>query len=179
MSAFEFQITTWQNPTDQDCRFHVMSGDKPIHVHVASRKTVQLPAEFDNAVRTERGGLVIGGLAPQLVPLGREAVPIHESIVKAHEMGILEERLGRRGASFSPEALIALAREKDGRIDAELQRDELQRQLAEVEAKLVAGRAGTAGEPPAREPPAAPAAPSPPPAPAPTAGRGKAGADRP
>lgn len=168
MSAFEFQITTWQNPTDQDCRFHVMSGDKPIHVHVPSRKTVQLPAEFDNAVRTERGGLVVGGLAPQLVPLGREAVPIHESIVKAHEMGILEERLGRRGASFSPEALIALAREKDGRIDAELQRAELQRKVEELEAKIAAGKAGTptSGDTAREQPPA-------PPAPPPAAGRGK------
>jgi hypothetical protein len=147
-------------------------------VQVPPGKTAQLPAEFDNAVRTVRDGLVIGGLAPQLVPLGREAVPIHESIVKAHEMGILEERLGRRGASFSPEALISLAREKDARIDAERQKEELQRKLDEIEARQAAGKAGTPQEPPpAPPPPAAPPAP-PPPAPAAPAGKGNKGGDK-
>jgi hypothetical protein len=152
-----FDLTTWQNPTDHTVRF-VLFGDRGCFpVEIPPGKEIQLSSDYDRAVRTERGGVVVGGLAPQLHKKGAEVLPVHDAIQRAAEMGALERELGRRGANFSPEALVALAAAKNESVALQKEKEALQRRLAELEAK--SGIATPSTEAPRVDPPAPAGAP--------------------
>lgn len=181
-----FDLTTWHNPTDRTVRFTLFGDRGSIQVEIRAGKELQLSSDYDRAVRTERGGVVVGGLAPQLHKKGAEVLPVHDAIQRAAEMGELERELGRRGANFSPEALVALAAAKNESVALQREKEALQRRLAELEAKtaVAAPPADTPkGDPPPpagasqskSEAPAAGAGAPPVPSP-PGGGRGQRGA---
>ncbi|WP_438029005.1 hypothetical protein [Sorangium sp. So ce233] len=103
MADYEFSVTNWKNHTSQDVRFEIfMDSGKIMKVHVPAGGTKALPSEYDQGIRTVRNGVVVGGLAPQLVPDGeRERVPLHEAIAKAAAQGDLEREI-LRTTGFAP-----------------------------------------------------------------------------
>lgn len=100
---YEFSVTNWKNPTSQDVRFEIfMDAGKVMKVHVPSGGTKALPSEYDQGIRTVRNGVVVGGLAPQLVPDGeRERVPLHEALAKAAAAGDMEREI-LKTTGFAP-----------------------------------------------------------------------------
>lgn len=95
----ESATSTWHNPTDYDVsiRLYKGHGHKPGMSHflwkLAAGATKTLSSEYDNAIRLMREGVVVGGLAPQLIKIEEKQDPpeVHESLdvpgPKAHRGG--------------------------------------------------------------------------------------------
>lgn len=169
----DISITTWKNPTQHPVRLDIY-----VHEGPKGRRTVvidpgaekSLSSDWDDSIRTEHNGVVVGGMAPQLVKKGEERVPIHEAIRTAAELGEKELMLGLHGAKFSPEALIALSRSEEEKAVLARQHEhlkaqvaasappaedpekaELRRQLEEMKAQMAALQ-GRTGEVPSEKP---------------------------
>lgn len=81
MSTFQTEMTTWYNPTEVPVRFRLFvaqgAGRQAADirdVEVAPKGEVQIPAAFDDAIKSDIGA-VPAGLAPQLVKGGKPAEP--------------------------------------------------------------------------------------------------------
>jgi hypothetical protein len=68
----DFGTTAWTNPTDRDVvlDFFVAPGQFT-RFRVPARGSAPIPSQFDQGVHHLRNGLIIGGLAPQLVREGQ------------------------------------------------------------------------------------------------------------
>jgi hypothetical protein len=125
-------VTTWENPTKHIQRFeiHHGPGSDPEKFEVPPGGKAQVLSLYDNAIRTVRDGVVVGGLAPLLVPEGRTTVPVHEAIAKAAAMGDTERKVvaatGVSAGASSLDAVVAL----------EVKNAELERKLETLMAML-------------------------------------------
>ncbi len=105
-------ITTWENPTKntQTFEIHHGPGAEPDVFILAPGDAADVLSLYDDAIRTVRGGVVVGGLAPLLVPKGRKEVPVHEAIAKAASLGDAERKIvSDTGASAGSSGLEAVA----------------------------------------------------------------------
>lgn len=121
--------TRWENPTKDVVRFRVLvEAGRFEHVEIGPGATKDLPSSWDPAVHDVRGGVVMGGLAPQLVKAGQVRLPVHSSITEA-----------AAGAVHHAEKLEA---ERTRAAKAEAEAAELRAKLLELENKLTAPPAG-------------------------------------
>ncbi len=89
-----FEMTTWVNPTKHTQTFDLFEGPGEIHkIVIPPGGKESIPAKYDQAIRTERDGVVVAGLAPMLVPEGRESVPVHQAIGASAAAGDAERKL--------------------------------------------------------------------------------------
>lgn len=134
-----FSQTTWSNPSEHHVKFSIFVGPGITHkVAIAPGKDLPLPSEFDNDIRTVRDGVVVGGLAPQLIIKGREKLPMHESLAKAADLGDDERKVvagtGRSAGGMSLDVATALL----------AQNEDLKKRIAQLEAAF--GVANTSTE---------------------------------
>lgn len=163
-----FQMTTWENPTSHTTRFELFEGPGEIHkIEIEPGGRVDLPSKYDNAIRTVRDGVVVGGLAPLLVAKGRDRVPVHAAITAGAAEGDREReallRTGSTAGALSLDASVSLQAQND-ELSAVVKRqaDEIRQQgeffaakLRELEGKLNAPAAPdkpAAGSPAQRAP---------------------------
>ncbi len=104
-------VTRWRNPTDRPVTFEVMGEvGRFYRVHIKAGESADLPGQYDDAIQTVRDGVVVRGLAPQLVAEGRENLPMHEALAKAAKLGDVERTLLLRGITPGAHSLDDLAR---------------------------------------------------------------------
>lgn len=83
-------LTTWTNPTQRTVTLRLFRHGKIVRnrqvidtgtdvVEIPPGGSVQLPAFLDSAIQEKRHGVIVGGLAPQLVKNGEET-PVHPSL---------------------------------------------------------------------------------------------------
>lgn len=122
-----FNMTTWENPTKHKQVFQLHSGPgaDPVQIELDPGGSASVPSMYDDAIRTERDGVVVGGLAPMLVPKGREQIPVHDAIARAAALGDSERRLvaatGASAGGVSIDAVVALEqknRELEAKVEA-------------------------------------------------------------
>ncbi len=154
--------TRWKNPTDKtvSLSFHRDRGVRPHKVTIEPGKEVVLNGEYDGAIHQVHNGLVVGGMAPQLVKVGVEALPVTSTLglAEAREAagratGELDE-MRREMESFKREGMEAI---EDARRQAIAARDiadstvadlaKANSRAAELEAELVKLRASIQGAP--------------------------------
>lgn len=72
----EETYTHWHNPLGQEQRVDVFYGDEPRPTRFTWKpgETLKVPSRFDNAIHRVDKGVIIGGLAPQLVKVGANEV---------------------------------------------------------------------------------------------------------
>ena len=142
-----YQQTTWRNPTDHEVRFSIFEGPGRVaKMKVPPGNSVALPSVYDDAIQTVREGVIVGGLAPQLEPQGREKFPMHVALARAAEMGETERQLMRSTGT------TAGAMSLDFAAQLQKQNDALTKRLAELEAALgVSAGATPANSAPARD----------------------------
>lgn len=85
-----FQNTIWVNDSEKNVKFRLLtnrktgkqqSGVEFVDISIAPGKSIELPVEFDSAIRTEDDtGRVVGGLCPWLKKDGEEKVNLHPSL---------------------------------------------------------------------------------------------------
>jgi hypothetical protein len=132
---YEFKITRWKNPTANDVRFEIFHDPGRVQkVSVLAGGTKELSSDYDQAIRTVRGGVVVGGLAPQLEIEGQKSVPIHEALGSAAALGDIEREYTKAtGLAPGGKNLDALKA--------------MQIQIAKLQAQLdAAGGTGSAAE---------------------------------
>jgi hypothetical protein len=90
-----FAQTTWENPTNDTVQFSIYDDAANLYTvgPIPPKGSVTLPSVYDNAIATVRDGVIVGGLAPQLVAKGRERVPMHDALARAAAMGEQERKL--------------------------------------------------------------------------------------
>lgn len=68
----EEAYTTWRNPLDREQYVDLHDGDSPTptRYRFAPGEEKKLPSRFDNAIHRTHNGVIVGGLAPQLVKVG-------------------------------------------------------------------------------------------------------------
>lgn len=114
--------TKWENPTKDTVRFAVLvEAGRHERVEIPPGGSKELPSSWDKAIHDVRGGIVMGGLAPQLRKAGVAPLPVHSSITEA-----------AAGAVHHAEKLEA-ERTRAAKAEAELA--ELRQRLADLEAK--------------------------------------------
>lgn len=127
--------TRWKNPTEHTVKFKVLvEAGQFQHVEIKPGEVKELPSSWDRAIHDVRGGVVMGGHAPQLVREGQQATPVHSSITES-----------AAGAVFMPEKLEA---ERVARQKAEAENEALKARLAELEARHAPQRGGQRGQVP-------------------------------
>ena len=82
MTMNSFEQTIWYNPLDVAQKFTVQDGSpRGSMVVIPPKGEVTLPAYLDRAVQLVQNGVVMGGLAPQLVNKSAPQQPaLHESL---------------------------------------------------------------------------------------------------
>lgn len=119
-------LTGWRNPTVNDVRirFFIKPGapiDEPggprepsiwLPVFIPAGGAVDLPATFDRAIQTVKGGLVVGGLAPQLVRADGSSPPIHPALAtpRARRWALPERKADATPPIATPDAAPVAAR---------------------------------------------------------------------
>lgn len=74
-------ITKWKNPTDKTARVSVfVSPGQHAEYVIAPNGEGDIPSQFDNAIHQIRDGVIVGGLAPQLVREGQTA-KVHPALL--------------------------------------------------------------------------------------------------
>lgn len=70
----EERYTTWRNPCDVEQYVDLHDGDSrvPTRYRFKPGETKKLPSRFDSAIQRTHNGVIIGGLAPQLVKVEPE-----------------------------------------------------------------------------------------------------------
>lgn len=74
--ASSYEHSTWQNPTEQTVTFRVWRGpessQKPwLYLSIPPGQERSFPSEYDDSIHTkDKNGIIVGGLAPQLVKKG-------------------------------------------------------------------------------------------------------------
>lgn len=123
-----FARSTWKNPTQHVQRFEIFenSGLPPTRIEIKPGEIDDtIPSIYDNAIRTVRDGVVVGGLAPLLVKVGETAIPVHAAISRSAAMGDEERKLlemtGSTAGGLSLNNAVAL----------QAKNEELEKKLAE------------------------------------------------
>jgi len=61
-------MTKWTNPTDKAVKLRLfVSPGQTVEYTVPPKGEAAIPSQFDHAVQKLREGIIVGGLAPQLV----------------------------------------------------------------------------------------------------------------
>lgn len=72
--------TTWKNPTDKIVKVVIFVSPGQVAEYVIKPKgEASIPSQFDHAIHQLRDGIIVGGLAPQLVREGKPA-ELHPSL---------------------------------------------------------------------------------------------------
>jgi hypothetical protein len=76
----EEQYTEWFNPLDEPQKVDVYVGNdkKPTRYVVPPGGTKLIPSRYDRAIHTVHNGVIIAGLAPQLVKVASRGKPVPE-----------------------------------------------------------------------------------------------------
>lgn len=112
----EEKLTQWHNPlaVEQHVDLFVGGERRPTRYRWKPNETRALPSRFDRAIHTVHNGVIIGGLAPQLVNLGSgdklDAALDTEAVAKRQaEIEAAAATVARKAAD---DALIAAAAKK-------------------------------------------------------------------
>lgn len=85
----DFQQSTWKNESDKVVKLRLLTdardgkkqqGFKFKHVVIPPGETVELPCEFDRAIRDVRDGVIVGGQCPWLTKVNDVEFPMHPSL---------------------------------------------------------------------------------------------------
>jgi hypothetical protein len=159
--------TRWKNPTDKavTLSFHRDRGVKRHKVTIEPGEEVILSGEYDSAIHQVHNDVVVGGMAPQLVKVGKEALPVTSTLGLAEA----REAAAQRGNEMEEmrREMESLERDHDERRDRLLTRienaeaiakknaDDLaaaKARAADLEAELTKLRASIQGAPDAPAP---------------------------
>ncbi len=81
-------ISTWKNPTKDVVRFTIhLDGKVKRHYQISPGAAEKIDSIHDQAIRCVKKGVVVSGLAPQLLKEGEEEVPVHVALVEAAAEG--------------------------------------------------------------------------------------------
>lgn len=111
-------LTTWHNPTTQTVKLRLFRHGKIVRqgkvvdsgvdiVEIAPGGRVTLPSFLDETIQERRHGMIVSGLAPQLVKEGDPA-PVHPSLDPAQTAKREAEKAAARALEAKKSADIAL-----------------------------------------------------------------------
>lgn len=129
--------TAWINPTHHTVRFEVVEGEEAhrrvFKYEFKPGQRVEIPSEYDRAIRTVKDGVIVAGLAPQLVTADDEKNPVimHEALASSAALGDLERQVHAGGQTSGRVALDVASR-------LQRENDDLRSRLAEQDRRLAA-----------------------------------------
>jgi len=134
----EFEFTTWHNPTAHTMSVEVMAAPgRFMKYEIKPDQKQRIPKTYDNAIRTkDKAGVVVGGLAPLLVPDWDDKGTMHAGIADAAHMGDVErDHVARTGKTPKPHELEEAAKMYAANIKLEQQLASQGNRLAELESR--------------------------------------------
>jgi len=122
LEPVEERYTKWHNPLPHHQHVDIYLGDesRPTRYRWAPGETKALPSRYDYAIHRTHNGIVIGGLAPQLVKLGDS-----ETLDPALDTTLMEKRQAEVDAAAAAatkkaaEDSLVLAQARSEKADAE------------------------------------------------------------
>ncbi len=146
-------VTRWRNPTDATVKLsiHRNRGERRAKYEIAPGAELTLPGEYDSAIHQKHNGVIVGGLAPQLVVVGQEKAPVASTLglggataARTVPLVEVEKKFSEMEADFDKrmDAILsraegfedALGRERTARLAAEAETARLRAMLEQATA---------------------------------------------